>query len=370
LNRQPHQRSRCARAALLACALCLPITALAGPSSPNMGIAAQGHPGRAQIADPSERETEPAASLSEAQVPLQCPLAEREYRKSLLLSAFALRQPATANAGTLHGAEQQLPELLGERLVQSQSVWRYKTLGQSLPSADPAPYRRAQQVRQLAGRTDSQLVLTGELLDMSVASMRDTQAPGLITRSRNSLVNRLNLNPDWDTRQRDLVLQLQLLDGATGEPVFERQYRTRGAWNPKRGERMAFGSPQFWETNYGQEVEALLDRASAEFGEAIRCQPLVGKLEPTRPGQPLVLQAGVNQGLEPGDRLPLYKVAQRSIPGAYRQNTAHLIDSGKRVTVTEAHQDYSLVRLESELSLRGSYLALTPRPALETLSQH
>lgn len=370
MNRQQHQKSRCLRATLLAVALCLPVTGLAGPSSPNMGIAAQGQPGRAQITDPEAPQPRAPSSYSEAHTPLQCPLSERDYRKSLLLSAFARRQPASSNAGGLHEAEQQLPELLGERLVQSQSVWRFKTLGQSLPSADPAPYRRAQQVRQLAGQTDSQLVLTGELLDMSLASMRDTQAPGLFTRSRNSLVHRLNLNPDWDTRQRDLVLQLQLLDGATGEPVFERQYRTRGAWNPKRKERMAFGSPQFWATDYGQEVAALLDRASAEFGEAIRCQPLVGKLEPTRPGQPLMLQAGANQGLAPGDRLPLYKVAQRPIPGAYRQNTAHLIDSGKRVTVTEAHPDHSLVRLESELSLRGAYLALTPRPTLETLSQH
>jgi len=364
--RQQQHRSRCFLAALLACVLCLPLSGLAGPNAPQMGIAKQGQAGRAQIA---ERDPEPETSRAQVEAVLQCPLAERDYRKSLLLSAFALRQPATANAGTLHGAEQQLPELLGERLVENDSVWRYKTLGQSLPSADPAPYRHAQQVRQLAGRTDSQLVLTGELLDMSVANQRHTQAPGLVTRSRNNLVHRLNLNPDWDTRQRDLVLQLQLLDGATGEPVFERRYRTRGAWNPKRRERMAFGSPQFWETDYGQEVEALLERASAEFGEAIRCQPLVSKLEPTRPGQPLILQAGANQGLIAGDRLPLYKVAQRAIPGAYRQNTAHMIDSGKRVTVTETHPNHSLVRLESDLSLRGAYLALTPRPALDALSR-
>lgn len=353
-------------------------TALAGPSLQNMGSHPQGRAGRAQQEwrlvepDPSNPEGSELTSTDRSvreQTPLQCPVSARNYRKALLITAFPRREQVSSNLGGLHGAELQLPQLLGEKLSESGSVWHQRQLSRSLPSSPSEPARLAQQVRQLAHNADAQLVLTGEVLDMSLTNVRDVQAPGLVTRSRNSLVNRFNLSPDWDTRQRDFVLQLELKDGVTGEPVFRQQYRTRGVWNPKRGREAGFGSPQFWDTHYGEQIEALLRTASAEVGEAIRCQPLASRLETARPGQPLVLSAGSGQGLQPGDRLPLYRLAQRPIAGAYRQYQAQLIDTGERVRVIESHRQHSVVQVEGEQPLSGSYLALTPQTGLQSLSQ-
>ncbi|WP_341937434.1 flagella assembly protein FlgT middle domain-containing protein [Marinimicrobium sp. C2-29] len=360
------------------CLLALPV--VAGPSLPHLGEHPQGQTGRVEPTpwtlpwsrqedtsetDDANPETGESAALGAdsaapaGSAPL-CPASARHYRKSLLITAFPRRTPASSNAGRLHGAEQHLPRMLGEQLAGSGQLAGLQKIGQALPRAADNPTRRAQQVRQLAHRSNAQLVLTGELVELALAQDRAALAPGLLNRGRNALVGGLRLNPDWDTRQRDFVLELSLLDGLTGEPVYTQQFHRRGIWNPKRAERTAFGTPGFWETDYGEKIQALMEEVGAELNEAIRCVPLAARLEAARPGQPLILHAGVEQGLHPGDRLPLYRVAKRAVQGEYRQYSAHLIQSDARVTVREAYPDYSLVELEGDGPLRGTHVALSP----------
>lgn len=360
------------------CLLALPV--VAGPSLPHLGDHPQGQTGRveptpwtlpwtwrtsASDADAAHSEaddpetTEPETIALDGSAPL-CPASARQYRKSLLITAFPRRTPASSNAGRLHGAEQHLPQMLGEQLAGSGQLSGLQKIGQALPRAADNPTRRAQQVRQLAHRSDAQLVLTGELVELAMAQDRAALAPGLLNRGRNALVGGLRLNPDWDTRQRDFVLELSLLDGLTGEPLYTQQFHRRGIWNPKRAERTAFGAPGFWETDYGEKIRGLMEEVGAELNEAIRCVPLAARLEAARPGQPLILHAGVEQGLHPGDRLPLYRVAKRAVQGEYRQYSAHLIQSEARVTVREAYPDYSVVDLEGDGPLRGTHVALSP----------
>lgn len=343
-------------------AAALTMGAQAGPSLPHLGDYPQGDSRRAAAITPEKA----AAAPHEAPPLALCPAHDRSYRKSLLVTAFPRRGEASANGGGLQGAEEALPEWLVGRLVNSGALFHHQRLNTSLPLGTPA--ETAQQARQLARERQAQLVLTGALLDLGMARPKDLLNPDLITRGRNATVSTFGLNEEWDTRQRHFVLHLELLDGVTGNAVFRHEYRLRGVWNPKHPGRARFGTPAFWETDYGEKVEELLTEAGTHLEEAIRCQPLVARVNRTAPGSPPLLEAGRVQGLEAGDRLPLHRVSLRQVPGEYRQYTAHLLASGATLTVARAYAHSSEVTLEGGWALYGEHLAVTPGPGTETAS--
>lgn len=294
----------------------------------------------------------------------QCSAGERHYRKSLLITAFPRRREAGTNAGRLWHAERELPALLGARLAETGHLTRYQLLDKSLPARAADAHRTQQLTRQLAREADTQLVLTGELEDMGMARPRDALDPGWLVQARNGAVGLIGMT-DWDSRQRHLALTLRLVDGVTGQTRFERRFALDAVWNPEQGERARFGTPDFWDTDYGQALESTMAQAADELAEAIRCQPLVARLEPERIGAPRLLEAGRVQGVREGDQLPLYRLSQRPVPGQYRQYRARLLDSGARLTVVRVHDHYSEVRLEGEPRLYGEHLAITPGAAPE-----
>lgn len=366
---QRFQRSLLSALALvLATAVASP--ALAGPSQTHFGSHPQGkhgqHPAQSVLAsEVTEATADSAPDRGHA-----CPTGGREYRKSLLITAFPRQEQASANAGGLWGAEQALAERVGKHLAESGQLFQYQLIPDSLPKNTINP---GQPIRQLAREHGTQLVLSGALHDLGMAHPKDALDPGLITRTRNATVSTLRLKPEWDTRQREFVLQLQLHDGATGQLVHSRNYRLQGVWNPKRPERARFGTPAFWTTEYGQKIEQVMADASGDLSEAIRCQPLMARLDRPQAGAPTLLHAGRAQGLQEGDRLPLHRVSLRSIPGEYRQYSAHRLDSGMHLRVEKVYAYHSEVHLENATTLHGEHLAVTPgqeTPQAETYTWH
>lgn len=362
MDRHTPRYSRFCLAAWLAAAT-LTLGAQAGPSLPHLGNYPQG-----EFRGPGS--TAPATDSAEAELapePLGlCPAETRVYRKSLLVTAFPRRGDASANGGGLQGAELALPQWLTGRLANSGALFHHQAINASLPLGSPA--ETAQQARQLARERQAQLILTGALLDLGMARPKDLLNPDMITRGRNAAVSTFGLNEEWDTRQRHFVLHLELLDGVTGNSVFRHEYRLKGVWNPSQPGRARFGTPAFWETDYGQKVKQLLTEAGTHLEEAIRCQPLVARLNQSAPGAVPLLEAGQVQGLKAGDRLPLHRVSLRQIPGEYRQYTAHLLASGATLVVERAYAHSSEIRLEGDWALYGEHLAVTPGPGAQTAS--
>lgn len=311
--------------------------------------------------EPAPTEEAPTPSVPQpASDDYLCPAEQRDYRKSLLITSFGRRRQASNNAGRLWHAERELPALVGAALADSGRVFRYQLLERSLPLRSRGA--SAQRVRELAREHRTQLVLSGELEDMGMARPRDAIDPGWLTRTRNAAVSSVGLS-DWDTRQRQFALTLRLREGPTGRTVFERRFQVRAIWNPEQAGRARFGSPDFWETEYGEKIAALVERAATSVAEAIRCQPLVARLDTGGTATAPILHAGRAQGLAEGDRLPLHRLDYRSIAGEYRQYRAQLLDSGVRLTVERVHEHYSEVRLEGSPKLYREHLAVTPAPS-------
>lgn len=296
----------------------------------------------------------------------ECPSGANQYRKSLLITAFPQRLPGSSNNGGLQAVEQRLPALLGEQLANRHAIDRPRLVALGLPnSRTHSSLELAQQARQLAEEGKAQLILSGEIVDMSMARPNDSFNPGIGSRARNTLVQALKLSPKFDSRQRDFVFEITLRDAITGAALLQRQYHTTGTWEPAPRQAPGFDSPAFWKTHYGEQVAELVERASDDLAKEIQCQPLMASLDLSAGAGRVMVHGGFNQGLKAGDQLQLYKLVFRTVPGEYQLYRAHLLDAQLKLTLKELEAGYSLATLSTDLELHGRYVALTvPEPKL------
>lgn len=345
-------------------------TALSGPG-PHMGPPSQGVSPEAVSAQTSA-ERAPESSAPHAQASQLCPAGANQYQKTLLITAFPQRLPGSSTNGGLQAVEQRLPALLGEQLANRHVVDAPRMVALSLPNnRTHSDLELAQQARQLAETGKAQLVLSGEIVDMSMARPNDSFNPGVGSRTRNTLVRALKLNPRFDSRQRDFAFEITLRDAVTGAALLQRQYHTTGAWGSAPRQAPGFDSPAFWKTHYGEQVAELVQRASDDLATEIQCQPLMATLDLPTGARQVTVHSGLNQGLKAGDQLRLYKLVFRSVPGEYQLYRAHLLDAQLKLTLEDLKPGYSIAALPSDLELHGRYVASTlAEPHLPLAADH
>lgn len=321
---------------------------------PSQGLSPQSVSGERQTVQAQE------SNHPDAKVNQTCPSGANQYQKSLLITAFPQRLPGSSNNGGLQAVEHRLPELLAEQLADHKAIDTPRLVALGLAnSRTHSSLELAQQARQLAEASKAQLVLSGEIVDMSMARPKDSFNPGIGSRTRNTFVRALKLDPKFDSRQRDFAFEITLRDAITGTALLQRQYHTTGTWEPKPRQAPGFGSPAFWKTHYGQQVAQLIERASEELAREIQCQPLMASLNLTPGTDRVVVHSGVNQGLTAGEQLNLYKLVFRTVPGEYQLYRAHLLDAQQKLTLEELAPGYSVAVLPPDLELRGRYIAST-----------
>lgn len=292
----------------------------------------------------------------------QCARADDSpYQKSIVATNFSRRESDSAKAGKLYEAEALLPQLLSQRLQQKHAIITPVQLDQSLAAPGISNNQRlANQVQDVARSHRTQFVLSGEILDMSMAHPKATYAPGLYTRFVNGVHDTLPINSPLDKRDRHFSFQLNLRDGFTGQVLFQRRYATYGRWNIRNPRDVGFASPRFWESDYGEQVDKLVAKASDELAAAIRCQPYIARID-AHPGQQhILLHSGANNGLRAGDRLALYQLVLLPVSGEYQLYDTRLIDRRASIELREVYPSHSVAIVDGDSVLNGQYLAVAP----------
>src|SRR5690625_681065 len=161
------------------------------------------------------------------------------YSKNLLITRFPRGETALASTGHLYKVEEQLPQLIGAPLTAHPAIAQVRYVPASLSNIHPAGTpQRAQQVRELARTQNVQLVLSGEVIDISMARPNDTYTPSLASRARNGLATATHLRR-LDTREREFVFQMTLFDGITGAALQQWHYHNQGYG--RQGARIPWG---------------------------------------------------------------------------------------------------------------------------------
>lgn len=313
----------------------------------------------------NEPEAKPAAVVLESKAETrkvgnnQCNGQNNSLQKSLLVTAFARINPVSSSAGGLSDVEHQLPFLLSEQLEAKHSAIAPVQIPESLPSpALSNDHLLAQQIQKLARNQRTQLVLTGEIVDMAMAHPDATYNPSLYARFVNGLFDFVELKNRFDKRERVFSFQVNLRDGFTGESLFSKRYDTYGIWRPT--ENVGFGTPLFWKTDYGQQVKGLVKMASKEVGAVIQCQPYIAQID-SRPGQTqILLQGGANNGLHAGDTLALYQMVVQGSETDYAQHQVRLVNRNAAIELREVYPSHSLGVVNSSTFLTGQFLAVVP----------
>ncbi|WP_157960482.1 flagella assembly protein FlgT middle domain-containing protein [Marinimicrobium alkaliphilum] len=307
---------------------------------------------------------EPTVTQASAPAPVTPPQCYRpeDNPKHLVFAAFGHSRTQPGRTGQLTGIERELPsrlsrQLAGEHRLATRAHIPHTLAPNGADRAVPADH----QARQLARDHRAQLVVSGEILDLSMANPQDTYSPGTGTRWRNRAIDQRGWLRSRESRQRDFVFRLSVREGLTGALVFEQDYQTYGVWNAKDPDAHVFGSRAFAETDYGQAVEQLLARAANDLAQTAYCHPHWVTLD-NRSQRQLRLQGGRDQGLKTGDTLPLYQLVRHPRPNRYQVYDIALTPSTLQARVQAVYEDYSVIELPGNPLLNGHFVARIPLP--------
>lgn len=283
------------------------------------------------------------------------------YRKSIAFASFPRLIPASSNAGALYQVDQQLPRLLGDNLRKRHATLTPIHLAEGLSGAEHSDdIRVAAQAQSLAKKHRTQFIVSGEVQDMSMAFPGTAYSPGLYTRFINGAHNLLHINTPLDKRDRIFAFHLQLRDGFTGQILFDNHYQTFGKWKAVRPAEIGFGSPRFWKSDYGKQIQHLVAKASDELAATIDCQPYIARVE-SRPGkQQVIIRSGANNGLRAGDAMELYQLVVQQAAGEYQFFDTRLVRLNAAMRLTEVYPSHSVAQVSDDILLSGQYLALAP----------
>ncbi|WP_323816179.1 flagella assembly protein FlgT middle domain-containing protein [Cellvibrio sp. NN19] len=280
-----------------------------------------------------------------------------EYKKSIAFTSFPRRVPSTGNLGGLQHVEQQLPELLGGNLHNRHSMLALTYLKGGLQSANArGEINAATQAQTLSKQHRVQFVVSGEVDDMTLSHPETVVNPGLYTRFMNGTHDLLHINTPLDKRYRAFNFKVEVRDGFTGHIVFTNHYHTFGKWKVDPHAQVGFGSPEFWETDYGSQVQQLISLASDEMASTINCQPYIARIDAAPGQQQIVIHSGNSNGLHSGDTLDLYQLVYQPITGEYQRSDTRLVKRSGRVQLIETYPSHSIGNVIDETLLGGQYV--------------
>jgi hypothetical protein len=234
----------------------------------------------------------------------QCSAAD--YTKRLATTYFPIRYGSQAADGQIH-------KLGAAAALKLQEIFSQISTGLTLSEVEPYTlnwHNTDQQIQatKLAQKTDVQYVLAVTIDDISVER------------------NRANAFKFWQGEQaiRNFAYTLTLLNGASGEELMTKQYRTSEAWEFDMTRKIDVNSDQFWRSRYGRAILKSMQTSAIDLEEFAICEPTMGRILAVADNQ-LQINLGKNQKVKAGDTLTLFNVKQirDSFGQEYKQFVLH-----------------------------------------------
>ncbi|GLR70810.1 flagella assembly protein FlgT [Agaribacter marinus] len=234
----------------------------------------------------------------------QCSAAD--YTKKVATTFFPIRYEGQASVGGIR-------HLGREVALQMQEMINTFTPSMQLSHLEPYVFDWhqadvAHHAKFLANKTNTQYVLVVTLDDISM----DERKPSAFEFYRQTQY------------VRAFNFTLSLINGATGDNLYSKQYRSRAPWMFDTHSNLDVGSQDFWLSQYGQNIKEKLQSSIADLEEFALCQPTMGRVLAVANNQ-LQINLGRTHQVQAGDQLTLFNVKQITDPFGqeYRQFILH-----------------------------------------------
>jgi len=260
--------------------------------------------------------------------------AGRRFRKSAAVAGFPLAEPQQASLGGLQQISSGLSAELSRRIAARDHLRTLNAAHLNLhPQLDSTGSRQGaggelSDVLPALRDLDVQFVLSGVVRDLSLYQ------PGRDNEGNVLRVWHDQLDYRGSEHLRNFAVELFIHDGFTGALLFNRSYRVGGRWLTDHHQRTGFMTPAFLGTDYGQQVQALLETLANEVDEAIQCEPFSTRILSTE-GNRVTFNTGSVTGVRPGDSLRVYR--RSTLFDQHNRPHTRLEDTRATLVVNEVH---------------------------------
>lgn len=234
----------------------------------------------------------------------QCSAAD--YTKKLSSTYFPIRFQAQASDGQVH-------DLGKVTALKFKDMMDKLTPSMTISHIEPYVFewQKADEMRQaqsLANKTNTQYVITFVIDDISVDRFESS-----------------SFNPfQGSSSVRSFDFTLSLINGATGQSLYSKQYESVTPWDYDFNKMVDVASQSFWRSQYGHNMQKMLQKSITDLEEFAICQPTMGRVLSVANNQ-LQINLGQTHQVQAGDQLTLFNVKQitDTFGQQYRQFVLH-----------------------------------------------
>jgi len=251
-----------------------------------------------------------------------------QYKKGVLLGEFSITSPQHASMGSIYQLGGDFTSIL-KRQIERKS----QSFVVSGTTRVPVNAGRPDVMMMLAEDNDAQYIINGQITDLT-----STLDKKLLKE------NKIN---------RQFSATLEILDGKTGEVLFQNNYREVAEWPFSRISHVDTQSARFWQSSYGQAVQRVSRNMMLDLETSLACRTSLPEVVNVYGGT-VQINIGRIHGVKRGDQLKLWHSAsfidQQGIP------RNRMVQTDITLTVERVYEK------STELSVKQADLASSIQP--------
>lgn len=251
-----------------------------------------------------------------------------DYRKSIVTSYFHLENYSQAAVGNMFSIAKPLSMMLQSEFS---TYSKYAYINKVEPFAFyPTVDEMKSQAMKLAQKNNSQFVLMGTVQELSVEPVNTTY---------------LDYVTFWETEYplRNVAIKATLIDGATGETLFEKTFKSTAPWQFDMHASIDVNSDKLWKSSFGSSVKDIIQRMALDIDEAVSCIPSYGRILAVGNNQ-ISASIGREQGVKQGDLLSVFQIKQFFTPTGMPQYQYQVHPA--EVIVAQVFHNSSILRVQ------------------------
>jgi flagellar H-ring protein FlgT len=253
---------------------------------------------------------------------------KNQYKKGILLGEFDLISPQHASMGSIYQIGDDFTSLL-QRQIQR------KSQSFVVSGVTQVPIRPGQPtvMTMLAEDNDAQYIVNGQITDLT------------------STLDQKFIKDDQVNRQ--FAATLQVIDGKTGDILFQNNYREIAEWPFAKTSQVDTKSARFWQSTYGQAVQRITRNMMLDLETALSCRTSLPEVINVH-NNTVQINAGRIHGVNRGDQLQLWHSAGFIDPMGIARN--RMVQTDITLTVERIYEK------STELSVDQANLANSIQP--------